>query len=59
MFVIYVGDSKNVVNRIRTNHCSGNVEGSAMWRHIAEAKGGNVEMGSGHVNLLILFAMKS
>jgi hypothetical protein len=38
MFVIYVGDSKNVVNRIRTNHCSGNVESSAMRLHIAEAK---------------------
>jgi len=39
VFVIYVGDSKNIVNRIRANHCSGNVESSAMRRHIAEAKG--------------------
>ena len=39
MFVIYVGDSSNVVNRIRTNHCAGNVEGSAMRRHVADAKG--------------------
>ena len=39
MFVIYVGDSSNVVNRIRTNHCAGNIEGSAMRRHVADAKG--------------------
>lgn len=36
--VIYVGDSSDVVNRIRTQHCSGNVEGSALRRHVAKAK---------------------
>ncbi len=36
---IYVGDSSDVVGRIRTNHCSGNVEGSALRKHIARAKG--------------------
>ena len=36
---IHVGDSGDVVGRIRTNHCSGNVEGSALRKHIARAKG--------------------
>ena len=37
--IIYVGDSSNVVNRILTNHCSGNVEGSALRKHIAKEMG--------------------
>jgi len=37
--VIYVGDARNVINRIATNHCSGNVEGSAFRRHVAQAMG--------------------
>lgn len=37
--VIYVGDAGDVVKRILTNHSSGNVEGSALRRHIAKAKG--------------------
>ena len=37
--VIYIGDSKNVINRIRTNHCSGNVEGSAFRKLVAEYMG--------------------
>lgn len=39
MQVIYVGDSKDVLNRIRTNHCNGNVEGSALRRYVAETMG--------------------
>ena len=37
--VIYVGDSKNVINRVKTNHCAGNVEGSAFRKLIAEYMG--------------------
>jgi len=37
--IVYVGDSRDVVKRILTNHCSGNVEASALRRYIAEAKG--------------------
>ena len=37
--IIYVGDSRDVVKRIRYNHCRGNVEASALRRYIAEAKG--------------------
>lgn len=37
--IIYVGDSRDVIKRIRTNHCGGNVEASAFRRHVAEAKG--------------------
>jgi len=37
--IIYVGDSRDVVKRILTNHCNGNVEASALRRHIAEAMG--------------------
>jgi len=37
--IIYVGDSKDVIKRIRTNHCNGNVEASAFRRHVAEEKG--------------------
>ena len=37
--IIYVGDTRNVIKRIRTNHCSGNVGGSAFRRHVAEEKG--------------------
>jgi len=36
---IYVGDSRDVINRILTNHCSGNVEGSAFRSHVAEEMG--------------------
>jgi len=37
--IIYVGDAGGVIKRIRTNHCSGNVEASALRRHVAKAKG--------------------
>jgi len=37
--IIYVGDAHDVIKRIQTNHCSGNVEASALRRHVAEAKG--------------------
>jgi len=39
MQVIYVGDAAEVLNRIKTNHCTGNVEGSALRRNAAEAMG--------------------
>jgi len=39
LITIYVGDARNVVNRILFNHCKGNVEASALRRHIAEAMG--------------------
>jgi len=38
MIVIYAGDAEDVVKRIRSNHCGGNVEASALRRHIAENK---------------------
>lgn len=37
--LVYIGDSGDVVKRIRTNHCSGNVEGSAFRLHVAAAMG--------------------
>ncbi len=39
MIAIYAGDARDVVKRIRSNHCSGNVEASALRRHIAENMG--------------------
>ena len=39
MKTIYVGDSKDVVKRIKNNHCSGNVEASAFRKHLAVAMG--------------------
>jgi hypothetical protein len=39
MIAIYAGDATDVVKRICSNHCSGNVEGSALRRHIAEKIG--------------------
>lgn len=39
MLIVYVGDSGNVSKRIRRNHCGGNVEASALRRHVAERKG--------------------
>lgn len=39
MQVIYVGDARDVLKRIKTNHCTGNVEGSALRRNVAEAMG--------------------
>lgn len=39
MRVIYAGDAGDVVKRIRSNHCGGNVEASALRRHIAENMG--------------------
>lgn len=36
---IYVGDSKNVANRINRKHCTGNVKVSALRRTIAERMG--------------------
>ena len=37
--VIYVGYSSSAAKRIRSNHCSGNVESSAMREHIAARMG--------------------
>lgn len=37
--VVYVGDAGDVINRIRSQHCSGNVEASALRRHLAQKKG--------------------
>lgn len=37
--IVYVGDSRDVVKRILTNHCKGNVEASALRRYVAEAMG--------------------
>jgi len=37
--VIYVGDGSDMVGRIKSNHCSGNVEGSALRKCVARAKG--------------------
>ena len=37
--IIYVGDACDVVSRITTNHCGGNIEGSKMRESIAEAIG--------------------
>ena len=37
--VIYVGDSQNVINRILINHCRGNIGGSALRKHVAQAMG--------------------
>jgi len=39
MIVIYAGDAGDVVKRIRSNHCGGNIEASALRKHIAENKG--------------------
>lgn len=36
---IYVGDAGNLIGRVRSQHCSGNVEGSALRRHVALRKG--------------------
>ena len=37
--IIYVGDGSDMIRRIKSNHCSGNVEGSALRRCVAKAKG--------------------
>ena len=39
MIAIYAGDSGDVIKRIRSNHCGGNVEASALRRHIAKYRG--------------------
>lgn len=39
MLCIYVGDSRDVIGRILTNHCAGNVEGSAFRKAVAEDMG--------------------
>ena len=39
MLTIYIGDARDVVKRIRSNHCSGNIEASALRKHIAIKKG--------------------
>lgn len=35
----YVGDGAKMSKRIKSNHCSGNVEGSALRQHVAQAMG--------------------
>ena len=42
--IIYVGDSKDVIKRIRTNHCRGNVEASALRKYVAEALGYRIKI---------------
>jgi len=44
MLVIYIGDANDVVKRITTNHCRGNVEGSAFRYHVAEKMGYKIKM---------------
>jgi len=39
MNIVYVGDAQDVIRRILTNHCAGNVEGSVLRRYVAEAMG--------------------
>ena len=42
MLCLYVGDARDIVKRILTNHCTGNVEGSAFRKAVAEAIGYNL-----------------
>lgn len=35
MFCVYIGDAGNVISRILTNHCRGNVEGSKLRQAVA------------------------
>jgi len=44
LMIIYVGDSKDVIKRIRTNHCKGNVEASALRKYVAEALGYRIKI---------------
>ena len=37
--IIYVGDGSDMVRRVKSNHCSSNVEGSALRKSVAKAKG--------------------
>lgn len=37
--IVYTGDASNITNRVRKNHCGGNVEGSALRQHVANAIG--------------------
>jgi len=37
--LLYIGDSRDVVKRILSTHCTGNVEGSALRLAVAEALG--------------------
>jgi len=39
LVAVYVGDAGDVVDRILTNHTSGNVEGSALRKAVSEALG--------------------
>jgi hypothetical protein len=39
MKCIYIGDSGNISERVPTNHCSGDVEGSSFCKHVARAMG--------------------
>jgi hypothetical protein len=39
MKTLYVGDARDIVARICTNHGAGNVEGSALRRYVAHAMG--------------------
>ena len=36
---IYIGDGSKIKNRIRNQHCAGNVEGSSLRKHIALSMG--------------------
>jgi len=39
MHAVYVGDARDVVERVSQNHCVGNVEVSALRKYVAEALG--------------------
>jgi hypothetical protein len=36
---IYIGDGSRIMNRIKSQHCSGNVEGSSLRKHVANEMG--------------------
>ena len=39
---IYIGDGSKIRTRIRNQHCSGNVEGSSLRKHVAKNMGYNL-----------------
>ena len=45
--IIYVGDSGKVMSRLRSNHCRGNVEASALRKYVAEAMGYKLRLRNG------------
>ncbi len=41
---IYIGDGSKIKTRIRNQHCSGNVEGSSLRKHVAKNMGYNLKI---------------